>query len=207
MVYAYRYVHLNVCCCDAGQGLTLHASTYGVSNEGKQVIRKKKCHVHLVLIGLYADAIARIKLQRTLGLGAFLPCGCCLMSAKRVQSAKSSNRSVLRVMGYSQPVVAERQLLKGQAVQMVVDDERLQLSSDDQLGRAELCEQMREQYDAQFAAWEEACEEAREAGMQEPVPPKPPPLASYVGVHGMCVVNKMHGDLCARWQEQWSQGL
>lgn len=148
-----------------------------------KVVRGPAYTHHIVLMGIYADSKARIKLANTLSQAAYLGCGYCWMNGVYVDT--------MRFAGYAQPVPCSRGHLglsdsgPAQAMQMGEDDESLRLTAEAWLERGR-------DLDEQHAAFEE--DNKRPPQSRDPPEdraPTPAPSPEFWGCHRSCMFTTM----------------
>lgn len=115
---------------ECGQGMLIKPC-YREPGTGKVVSypADKEFTHHVVIVCVYADTPARVKLQRSVGHASFLACPYCNMSACSVGRHRL-------MLGYHKPATMERGVLSGRQCQMIVDDALLLRSSEVNVHRA-----------------------------------------------------------------------
>jgi hypothetical protein len=109
------------------------------NTEGK-IVQGGAFQHHVVLGGIHADAIARVKLMNSSGLTGYLGCAWCGMCAVSRPEYKA-----LRMLGYCCPVHIKYGWLEGQEMMMVRDAQALKLTNEQQAERAAIAQTLADQ--------------------------------------------------------------
>lgn len=119
-----------------GQGMMVTPNKWA-DKEKTKVVQGKPFKHHVVIMNMYADSPARASCQKSMAHTAVMCCPYCDLVAVPVVG-RTRRRLML---GYHKPVVLDRGRLAGKGVQMVVDQERLRISSAANVRRALVYEQ------------------------------------------------------------------
>lgn len=157
-----------------GQGLVVTPLVRCGDGKVKQGVAFKHT---VMLVGLHADSPARSKAGHFLGAAAYFGCPWCWITGTRVGDT-------MTYLGYKEPTVIKRGVLRGMAVQIGVNDEHRVLS--------EVC-----QWERSAAYLEE--EIAAKASNQ----PAPQGLSSFFGISGFSVFHEKLAYLDMQFNSFW----